>query len=242
MIGAFRLPLAALLLLAGFAAIDPALSAEAMEKPARPPEGRLIYEVVRHGKNIGTQTVEFTHRDDRLIVRTHVDIKVDILFIFTYRFRHESEEQWVDGHLVALTSRTNDDGKKRKVELQRAGDRLHGTYNGKARDLPAELLPASLWSPETVRQSLLLDPIKGRSRRISVTDKGEERLRLPDGVVTARRYAITGQVDREVWYGPDGRLLQMRFSAGDNSKITTILQSWSSIDGHAATGPLSSGT
>jgi hypothetical protein len=240
MIRAFRPRLAALLLLVGLATIGPALSATG--ESALPPEGRLTYDVLRRGDRIGTQTIEFVHRDGRLVVRNHVDIKIDVLFFFTYRFRHDSEEQWVDGRLVALMSRTNDDGKKRTVELRRVGDRLRGTYNGKARDLPATLLPASLWHPETVRQSLLLDPIKGRSRRISVTDKGEERLNLPEGAVTAHRYAITGQVEREVWYGPDGRLLQMRFSAKDDSKITVILRSSSPIEGRTATAPLSSGT
>lgn len=240
MIQTFRLRWVAFLLLAGLSVADPARSTEVLETPV-PQDGRLIYEVLRDGETVGTQSFEFIRRDDRLIVRQHVDIAIDLLFLFTYEFRHNSEEQWVDGRLVALTSRTNDNGKKRAVELRREGDRLRGSYNGEARDLPGSLLPASLWTPEMVRQSLLLDPIKGRSRQIAVTDKGEERISLPGGTVKARHYAITGQIEREVWYGPDGRLLQLRFSAKDNSEITAILRASSPADGRTATRPLSSG-
>jgi hypothetical protein len=41
--------------------------------------------------------------------------------------------------------------------------------------------------------------------------------------MAARKYVISGGMNRELWYGPDGTWLQMRFEK-DGSKITFTLQ------------------
>src|SRR6185295_3201634 len=141
-----------------------------------PPAGRLDYKVVREGDDIGTQSVEFIRSGDRLTVRTHVNILVTVLGIPVFRFTHEAEEQWQNGQLTAFKSKSNDDGEPRDVALSLAGDRLRGTYNGRTLDLPASLIPASLWRPDTVQQRVLIDPIKGRDRQVTTVDKGIETI------------------------------------------------------------------
>ena len=232
------------LLVALLSTAAPALSWEAGGDGTPPrPEGRLVYDVLRRGDDIGTLTLDFRPSGEgSLVVRTRMEIAVSWLSITVFRFRHDAEELWRDGRLVALSSRTNDDGRKRRVELRREGERLRGTYNGKARDLPGDLLPASLWHPGTILQSALLDPIKGRSREIDVRDRGEEKITVDGRAVVTHHYSITGQIKRELWYGPDGHLLQVRFPAEDGSEITFILRSSTlkeNNDDIRATGPLS---
>jgi len=189
-----------------------------------PPAGRLDYKVVREGADIGTQSVEFIRSGDRLTVRTHVNILVTVLGIPVFRFTHEAEEQWQNGQLKAFKSKSDDDGEPRDVALTLDGDRLRGTYNGRTLDLPASLMPASLWRPDTVQQSVLLDPIKGRDRQVTVTDKGIENIRIRGQAVAAHHYAMTGQIIRDIWYGPDGQIVQVHFPAKDGSEIQVVLR------------------
>ena len=189
-----------------------------------PPAGRLDYKVIRSGDDIGTQSVEFTRSGDRLTVRTHVNIVVTVLGIPIFRFTHEAEEQWQNGQLTAFKSKSNDDGEPRDVALRLEGDRLRGTYNGRILDLPATLIPASLWRPDTVRQTVLLDPIKGRDRQVTVTDKGIEKIKIRGQVLEAHHYAMTGQIVRDIWYGPDGQIVQVHFPAKDGSQIQVVLR------------------
>jgi hypothetical protein len=189
-----------------------------------PPPGRLDYKVVREGDDIGTQSVEFIRNGDRLTVRTHVNIVVTVLGIPVFRFVHEAEEQWQNGRLTAFKSKSNDDGEPRNVALTLEGDRLRGTYNGRTLDLPATLIPASLWRPDTIQQRVLLDPIKGRDRQVIVTDKGIEQVRIRGQVLEAHHYAMTGQIVRDIWYGPDGQIVQVRFPAKDGSQIQVVLR------------------
>jgi hypothetical protein len=189
-----------------------------------PPAGRLDYKVVRAGDDIGTQSVEFIRSGDRLTVRTHVNILVTVLGIPVFRFTHEAEEQWQNGQLTAFKSKSNDDGEPRDVALTLAGDRLRGTYNGRTLDLPSSLIPASLWRPDTVQKTVLLDPIKGRDRQVTVTDKGVEQIRIRGETLAAHHYAMTGQIVRDIWYGPDGQIVQVYFPAKDGSEIQVVLR------------------
>jgi hypothetical protein len=189
-----------------------------------PPAGRLDYKVVREGDDIGTQSVEFIRNGDRLTVRTHVNIVVTILGIPVFRFVHEAEEQWQNGRLIAFKSKSNDDGEPRAVALRLEGDRLRGTYNGRTLDLPATVIPASLWRPDTVRQTVLMDPIKGRDRQVTVLDKGIEKIKVRGKMLEAHHYAMTGQITRDIWYGPDGQIVQVRFPARDGSQIQVVLR------------------
>jgi hypothetical protein len=189
-----------------------------------PPAGRLDYKVIREGDNIGVQSVEFIRNGDRLTVRTHVDLEITLLGITVFRFVHEAEEQWRNGQLTSFTSQSDDDGDARDVRLQREGDRLRGTYNGRALDLPATLLPASLWHPATVHQTMLLEPIRGRVRQVAVADKGMETIKVKGQMVSAHHYAMTGQIVRDNWYGPDGQIVQVRFPAKDGSQVQVVLR------------------
>jgi hypothetical protein len=186
------------------------------------PAGRLDYKIVRHGDEIGFLSIEFIRNRNQLTVRTHAKIVVTFIGIPLYRFVHEAEEQWVNGKLLSLTSRSNDNGEPRQVAFRVDGDRLRGTYNGRVRDYPATLIPASLWNPETLHQTVLLDPIRGRDRQVTVIEKGEEAIKIKGQVVTADHYAITDKITRDIWYDSNGRLVQVRFSAKDGSEIEIV--------------------
>jgi hypothetical protein len=212
------------LALAVFVAPPAAAGSNELALASFPPPGRLDYRVTRDGNEIGRQTVEFIRRGDQLTVRTDVDIVVTLIGIPVYRFTHEAEEQWENGHLVRFWSKSNDDGEPRAVALERNGDRLKGTYNGRAVDLPATIIPASLWHPDTVNQTILLDPIKGRDRQVTVVDKGAETIKVRGQPVSAQHYQMSGQIVRDIWYGPDGQVVHVRFPGKDGSQIVLALR------------------
>lgn len=189
-----------------------------------PPAGRLDYAVTREGSPVGDQSVEFIHNGDGFIVRTHVEITVTFLSMTIYRFKHDAVETWDGGRLTNFVSHSDDDGKNRDVEMAAEGDRLVGIYNGKTADVPGDIIPASLWHPGTVSASRLLDPIKGRERQVQVADHGVEEITLGGGPVMTQRYSMTGDIERELWYDAEGKLVQVAFEAGDGSEITLTLK------------------
>jgi len=189
-----------------------------------PPAGRLDYKITRNGGEVGFQSVEFIRNGDQLTVRTHTKIAVTFLGFTLYHFTYEAEEQWKNGRLVSLTSRSDDDGEPRQVALKLDGDRLRGTYNGRVRDYPATLIPASLWHPATVHQTVLLDPYRGRDRQVAVANKGEETIVIQGRAITAHHYAITDKITRDIWYNSNGQLVEVQFFAKDGSEIQVVLR------------------
>lgn len=193
-------------------------------RDAVPPDGRLDYRITREGSVVGKQSVDVRHDGDGFLVRTQITIDVTFLSLTIYRFEHDAVETWTHGRLTGFVSRTDDDGKDRVVELKAEGGRLKGSYNGKPVDLPGDIIPASLWHPATIGASVLLDPIRGRSRDVAVADLGPETVTVNGGEVEAHHYSLTGQIAREVWYDADGRLLKVQFSAKDGSEIEVELK------------------
>lgn len=200
------------------------LPAAAGWRDALPPEGRLNYAITREGAPVGQQSVEFMKNGDGFIVRTEIEIEVGFLSITLYRFKHDAVETWSGGRLVDFVSKTDDDGKDRAVELSAEDGRLKGVYNDNPVDFPGEIIPASLWHPGTLTATVLLDPIRGRSRDVAVEDRGTDRITIAGREIETRHYSISGQITRELWYDTDGRLVQVRFPAKDGTEIQVTLK------------------
>jgi len=58
---------------------------------------------------------------------------------------------------------------------------------------------------------------------VQIADRGIEPILAEGQMVRAQHYAITGQLRRDLWYGPEGQTVQVRFPAKDGSEITFVL-------------------
>lgn len=187
--------------------------------PESAQSGIYVYQVLRNGEVVGEQRADFQRRGDELQVVTEVRINVTLLGLTVYDFTQRIEEHWEKGVLMALTSVSVDDGDTRNVKLARDGDRLVGTYDGKRRDLPGNLIPTTLWNSAVVEQSSVLETVKGRERSFSLAQKGVEKVKLPSGEVAARHFVFTGDFSREAWYDESGVLVASQMEAKDGSII-----------------------
>jgi hypothetical protein len=214
-----RLSFAALLSLIPLAAAAATQSVLAMA-----PAGTLTYDVMREGDRIGTHTVSFERMGEELTVRTETSVEFTAYVIFDIDWTHQSVEIWGDGGLKEFTSFTNEDGRKRQVHAQRNGQRLVVESTGGHREFPADLIPGTLWHPDTVRQQRILDPIKGRLRKVTVTDLGPETIEVEGRSIEARHYQMRGDLKRDFWYDQDGTVVKVEFPISDGSDVTLLLR------------------
>jgi len=173
-----------------------------------PAAGSWQFRVLRHGDEIGAHIFTFSGQGDDFVVRVAIDIVVSLLGIPVFRFTHRAEETWRDGLMQALTCDTDDDGTPWQVRYWREGGRLRGSVNGGPADAPEDILPASLWHPDTRRAHRLLDTVDGLVKPV------EPRF------VAADRFRLTGGLVREVWTDADCGLSRVDFPARDGSLIT----------------------
>ncbi len=197
--------------------------------PGVPPSGHQEFGIFRDGEEIGRHVSEFIRSGNLLTVRTHVVIEVKVLMLTAFHFDMDTEEQWVDGQLVALRTRADDDGRRRALDARRDDgaqpEILRISYNGHPSTIRAGVLPSSLWNPATITQSELIDILNGKRRMVSVEAQGTDTLEIGGRPVPARHYVMRGGLERELWYGLDGQLLKIGLSAEDGSQVTIVRRS-----------------
>lgn len=187
----------------------------------------LNFTVTRDGSEIGTHSVAINTDGANTQVEVNTDIEVKVLFVTAYQFKHKSKEVWNAGQLVSLNSTTNDDGTDKALNVKAENGKItaDSTVQGQERRQHADAttLPASLWNPATVKQAALLNTLDGVLMKIQVEDKGMEDVTASGSSVSARRYSLTGELTRDLWFDAKGRLVRVQFPDKTNSEIVYAL-------------------
>jgi hypothetical protein len=178
----------------------------ALATSARPSDVRFT--VVRGRSTIGVHTVEFRDRPGGLAVHTVIDLAVKVVFITAFRYQHECEDVWASGRLVALRSRTNEDGKRYAVQATAEPGGIRVVGPGGSLVVGSRLLTSnSLWDPLLVDQHRLIDAQHGGEIGLVVHRRGTESLVLAgsERIITDRFQILTPHFGGLLWYDATGR-------------------------------------
>jgi len=193
--------------------------------PGTPPLGIFIYTIFRDGTPVGQQRMEFVGDGNKLRIISHTELDVTLLGLSVYGFDQQVEELHGNGKILSLTSEANDDGTDKKVVLTLEGDRLAGSFNTDKRRNIDPTLPTSLfWQKPATGATHVIDTVRGKTRDVTVTDRGAETLNLPIGRVEAHHFSMTGEMKRELWYDASGILVAGQVTARDGSTVRQELQ------------------
>ena len=178
------------------------LSARAATAPAN-----LRFRALRDGSPIGVHTVGFRQDGERLVVTTRIDIAVKLLVFTAFYLRHEAEEVWQAGRLLAVKSTTDDNG----TRLQVSGTAVEGGFRiigGEGPFLaPAQLLTSNmLWDTRMLSAERLIDVQYGGVIGLAVKPLGAAQVDTPQGPVRANRHhLITPHYAGSLFHDSGGR-------------------------------------
>ncbi len=179
------------------------------------------YDILRGGNVIGRQTVRYAVSGPDMTVTIDVHAALRAVGIRVYNYDHHGEEKWHAGQMVALATRTDDDGTPRTVDATRdAAGSWHGT-TGPAPG-PAPLLATSLWNSLTVAQTRLLDRETGAIVAVRAAPAPDETLTLGGRAVPAHKFDLTGLVSGTVWYDRNGCWLQALFHTRVDGSLVQV--------------------
>lgn len=189
--------------------------------PTSIPQGdRLEFSILRNGERIGSRTVEFTRKGDRLEVLTRVEIVVKFMAIPVYKRTERKRELWRKGVLIEYDDYSDDHGKKSTVRARReAGKLISQGSAGTTETRGKDIMPSTYWNIATVNRTRLLDSTTGAIVHVKVQPVGEEDVAVGASHVQARRYRMTGDLERELWYDENGVWVRMISTASDGSKV-----------------------
>ncbi len=225
-----RAPFATSLIAAAMTVAAP--STASLNSPATeagvPQDGSIEFAVFRKGAQIGTHKIGFRAKDDRLQVEVSSALKVEMVFVTVYRYKHQATELWSGDRMVAFESATKQNGKEWVVDAHVAGDdKLVVKANDQQRVLPDTLPPTSYWRPEMMATSRWFNTQYGSPIDVNIVPVGVEQVEAVGATVAAHRYKVTGviaetgkPVNLDLWYGETGELVKMQFvAAADGSLI-----------------------
>jgi hypothetical protein len=178
--------------------VMPGSSRAALPVPA---SRRLGFDVMRKGTKLGTHVLNFFPSGDGLMVQVAVDLAYRIAGITLYHYTHAATERWSGRQVVSLVSETNDNGKRYRVSGHREAGGLAVEGTGRPRYVaPADALPATHWNRDELNGPWI-NTQDGRLMRPKVAVQGIEPIPTASGgIIRARRYTLTGDVQLDMFY------------------------------------------
>jgi hypothetical protein len=208
----------AVYLVLGALIVAPAIASSAAAE-TEPGAATMNFTVMRNGDQIGTTTMRISRDGAGTVAEIVTHIEVKIAYITVYHYDQSETESWVDGKLVAMSSQTDDNGRRHKVSVTRSGDTLSVDADGKVAEVDPAIVPVSLWNASLMRQTTAISPLDGTLTPVSVVDHGEEPLVLQGRPTTAHHYSVQTSFPQEVWYDREHQLLKVELRGSDGSKI-----------------------
>ena len=122
---------------------------------------------------------------------TSIDIAVKVLLFTAYYLKHDAEEVWQAGRLVAVRSTTDDNG----TRLQVSGAAVQGGFRIIGEEgpflAPAQLLTSNmLWDTRMLSATRLIDVQHGGVIGLVVKPLGAAVVETPHGPVHAKRHHL----------------------------------------------------
>lgn len=142
----------------------------------------LEYELFRNNKSIGYHKYNFIRKDDSLVVKSEVSFKIAKLGVDLYKYFAESEEEYKNDKFLKFSSKTNQNKKKKYVnisvnESKNDLDIDGSSYKGKA---DIDNIVGTWWNHEIVKAKAQISAISGRVIQQTVTFIGKEEIIIND--------------------------------------------------------------
>jgi hypothetical protein len=159
------------------------------------------FRVFLDDKEIGTHRFDLVERGEERQLTSVAHMAVKILFVTAYTYDHQDVERWQGDCLTKLSSTTDDNGKKHRVEVQRRdGATLVQTLDGTQR-LGECMLTFAYWNPVMLQQSQLLNSQDGEQVAVKIDDAGADTIDVRGVKTAARRYELRSEkLSIDLWY------------------------------------------
>lgn len=171
-------------------------------------------------KEIGTHRFDLIEQGGERQLTSKARMAVKVLFVTAYTYDHHDVENWQGDCVNKLSSTTDDNGEKHRVDVQRSdGGTVVQTLEGSQR-LGECVLTFAYWNPAMLEQKRLLNSQDGKQVDVKITDAGADSI-LVRGVKTpARRYELRSEkLSIDLWYSEQKEWLALESKTARGSKL-----------------------
>jgi len=141
---------------------------------------KLEYNLYRNNKLIGNHKFDFYRKDGNLEVKSLVEFKISKLGVDLYKYRAESSEIYENNVFSKFSAKTNQNKKKKYVNIVRNMKDKQLSVDGSSYKGPAssEYIVGTWWNHEIVKAKAQISAISGRIIKQDVTFIGKEVINI----------------------------------------------------------------
>jgi hypothetical protein len=195
-----------------------------------PKDNEVSFDIIRKNKNIGSLITTFKKEDDKLQIRTILDIKVKVFLITVYKFFQDTTETWIEGEFVKIEGYTNfEDEREYYIE----GNDLDENFIASGMDgeltLSNKILPLNYWNKKILKEEEVFDTQKGIVRKITVQKLENDIIKINNKNIEAEKYIMNASKNPKdkgpfpqytLWY-KDDELIKFEFVNPKDKKVVT---------------------
>lgn len=178
------------------------------------------FRVFLDDKEIGTHRFDLIdHGSERqLTSKAHMAVKV--LFVTVYTYDHDDVEHWDGDCLSKLSSTTDDNGEKHRVDVQRRdGATVVQTLEGTQR-LAECVMTFAYWNPAMLQQTQLLNSQDGEHVDVKIRDAGIDSIDVRGVKTPAHRYELRSEkLSIDLWYSEQREWLALESKTQRGQKL-----------------------
>ena len=170
---------------------------------------RIEFDIYRNNKNIGKHIFSFQKSNRQLEVKSEINFKIKKLGVVLYKYHVKGTEIYKDGKLTKFNSRTDQNGKKKYVNmlLENGEYTIDGSsYQGK---VPVDYLIGTWWNHSIVKAPAQISAVSGRIIKQKVTFLGKETIKFGDKSYDTLHFNFSStdskltkdkKLNTDVWY------------------------------------------
>ena len=170
---------------------------------------RIEFDIYRNNQNIGKHIFSFNKSNGQLEVESEINFEIKKFGVVFYKYNVKGIEVYKDGELVKFNSKTNQNGKKKYVnmKLQNGEYEIDGSsYQGKA---PIDYLLGTWWNHSITKAKAQISAVSGRIIKQKVTFLGKETIEIDNKIYktlhfnfssTDKKMPKNKRLNTDVWY------------------------------------------
>ena len=210
------------------------ISASAIQIPEK---NKVKYDIIRKNKIIGSHVIEFTKKENELIIQTNININVKILFFPAYKFFHKSKEIWKNGNFINIDAYTDfEDEREYFIKGVDKDNLFIASGMDGALKLNKNILPSNFWNINLLKEKEIFDTQKGIVRKIEVEDLGFEEIEINGKKIKCKKFTFNASSNPKdkgpfpeytLWYSNNNNeLIKFKFKNWKDKKMVTISRNY----------------
>ena len=138
----------------------------------------MEYDLFRNKNHIGKHIFAFKREGENLIVKSEINFRIKKLGVVLYQYSATGTETYNKGKLIKFVSKTDQNGKKKYVNIDLVNDEYiidGSSYKGPA---PQEFMIGTWWNHSIIKANAQISAVSGRIIKQNVKFVGKETVNI----------------------------------------------------------------